>query len=89
MVMFSVPLVAGIIGYLLSEMKVIYLIPSLAKQIDVNKHSTYLAVGWSHVSSYLSGIIGTTVLCRIIYRRRKELQKSTLRNTTNFIRKEF
>lgn len=69
--MFGITLFAGITGYILAELKVIYLVPKFAEQIDYTKYSRFLAAGWAHSSSYLSGIIGTIIICRTIVRRRK------------------
>lgn len=74
--MFGIALFSGIIGYVLSEMGIIYLVPRLADQIPPSKHSEFLAAGWAHSSSYLSGVLGTAILCRVIYRRRKNYPTS-------------
>ncbi len=73
-VMFGIAIFSGITGYILAELEIIFLVPRLANKIEIGKHSTFLAVGWAHVSSYLSGIIGTIVLSIIIQRRRKKHQ---------------
>jgi hypothetical protein len=57
--------------------KIIYLTPSFAELIDSSKHSKFLAAGWAHTSSYLSGIIGTIFVCIIISEKRKKLLAST------------
>lgn len=82
LIMFSVALLAGIIGYVLTELNVIYLLPRLADHIDATKHSKFLAAGWAHTSSYLSGIIGTIVICKIILKRRKERLKISTKSQT-------
>jgi hypothetical protein len=69
-VMFGIAFLSGIMGYFLAESKIIYLIPKLADKIDISMHSKFLAAGWAHVSSYISGIIGTIVLSFLILRRR-------------------
>lgn len=69
--MFGIAIIAGVVGYTLTELSVIKLSKNLALLIDKSLHSAFLADGWSHVSSYISGIIGTIVLCiRIILLRR-------------------
>lgn len=75
MVMFSLAFVAGIIGYTLTELNVIYLVPRLADQMNPSQHSKFLAAGWSHGASYLVGIIGTIFICRTIFLKRKTPSK--------------
>jgi hypothetical protein len=70
-IMALLALVAGITGYLLAESGAIWLVPELAEQIDAQAHSRFLAAGWSHGASYLSGIIGTLIVCILLYRKRK------------------
>jgi hypothetical protein len=69
-IMFILAIVAGLIGYVLSEQNVIYLIPKLANRIDTSSHSRFLAAGWMHVTSYLTALIGTFIICFIIFRKR-------------------
>lgn len=71
-IMFSIALMAGIIGFLLAEFRVIHLMPWLGDQMDPSVHSRFLAAGWAHNFSYLSGIIGTIVLCIVIVKRRRK-----------------
>jgi hypothetical protein len=71
-VMFGIAIIAGIAGYILAELEMIYLAPRLANKIEISKHSRFLAVGWAHFSSYISGIMGTIVLSFIIQSRRKK-----------------
>ncbi len=72
LVAFGIAFFAGCLGYFLTESGAIYLLPNIANQIDKTKHSLFLADGWAHVSSYLSGIIGTVVICQLILRKRKK-----------------
>lgn len=84
LMMFGIALFAGVVGYFLTELNVIHLVSRLAEQMDSTNHSKFLATGWAHTSSYLSGIIGTFIVCRIIYKRRKErLLTSTKRHGLN------
>lgn len=76
LIMFGIALIAGIIGYVLTDLKIIYLTPRFAELIDSSKHSKFLAAGWAHTSSYLSGIIGTIFICIIITKKRKKLLTS-------------
>lgn len=62
---------AGITGYFLAEGGTIWLVPELAEQVDAHAHSRFLAAGWSHGASYLSGIIGTLIVCILLHRKRK------------------
>jgi hypothetical protein len=68
--MLGLALLAGVIGFVLAELEIIYLVPRLAEQMDSTKHSAFLSAGWAHASSYLSGIVGTFIVCRILYTRR-------------------
>lgn len=72
LIMFGIALFAGLVGYVLTELNIIYLLPRLAEQMDSTKYIKFLAAGWAHTSSYLSGVIGTIIVCRIIFKRRKE-----------------
>ncbi|MFI5204037.1 MAG: hypothetical protein ACHQF2_06025 [Flavobacteriales bacterium] len=72
-VMFVLALLAGIIGFILAENSMIHLISHLAERMGESVHTNFLAVAWAHMASYISGIIGTFVLCRIIYVRRKSM----------------
>ncbi|MCH2224803.1 MAG: hypothetical protein MK066_08550 [Crocinitomicaceae bacterium] len=71
LVMFSLALIAGIIGFTLTEVRIIQLTPRLSDIIEPAQHSKFLAAGWAHGASYLIGIIGTAVLCRKIHVKRK------------------
>ncbi|WP_139230367.1 hypothetical protein [Lishizhenia tianjinensis] len=77
LIMFGIALIAGIVGYVLTYLKIIHLVPRLSELMDSSKHSKFLAAGWAHTSSYLSGIIGTIFLCIIVTRKRKRLLTST------------
>jgi hypothetical protein len=77
LIMFGIALIAGIVGYVLTDLEIIYLTPSFAELMDSSKHSKFLAAGWAHTSSYLSGIIGTIFVCIIISKKRKKLLAST------------
>ena len=82
--MFAIAILAGLAGYFLTELNVIYLVPMLGEQIDSVKHSAFLAAGWAHTSSYMSGIIGTIILCIIILIKRcKIAMNSTYNNNPN------
>lgn len=72
LIMFGIALLAGIVGYALTEFDIINLVPRLAEQMDSTKYSRFLSAGWAHTSSYISGVIGTLIVCRIIYKRRNE-----------------
>jgi hypothetical protein len=77
LIMFGIALIAGIVGYVLTDLEMIYLTPSFAELMDSSKHSKFLAAGWAHTSSYLSGIIGTIFVCIIISKKRKKLLATT------------
>jgi hypothetical protein len=71
LIMFGIALLSGIVGYVLTELNIIKLIPRLAEQMDSTKHSKFLSAGWAHAASYLSGVIGTMIICRIIFKKRR------------------
>jgi hypothetical protein len=71
LIMYCFAIVAGIIGFTLTETNVIHLVPRLADQMAPSQYSKFLAAGWAHGASYLIGIIGSIVLCRKIYLKRK------------------
>ncbi len=70
-VMMGSALLAGVVGFTLSELGVFRLNSNLADQIDPDLHSNFLAAGWSHGASYLIGILGAIYLCRILYLKRR------------------
>lgn len=74
LMMVGLALLAGITGFILSEMNVIYLVSHLAEQTDKSNHSKFLATGWAHISSYLTGVTGTLFICLIIHQRRRALK---------------
>lgn len=81
--MFLFVFLSGILGFLLSELNVIFLISDLSQQIHPSKHSKFLAAGFAHGSSYVSGIIGSLVICKLISSKRKNLQN--LKNPATFV----
>ncbi len=72
-VMFILAIVAGILGFVFTEAGMIHLSPLFAERMRPQIYSRFLAAGFSHLSSYLSGIIGALILCIIVYRRRKRI----------------
>lgn len=73
LVMSGIALFAGLMGYMFAELHIIHLDFELGDKIDSAKHSKFLAAGWAHTSSYLSGSIGSLIICRIITDKRNEL----------------
>jgi len=72
-VFFSMALIAtlsGTIGYIMATHEVFRLTPVLAEQIAPERHHLFLAVGWSHGASYLTGFIGGIVVCIKIWMKR-------------------
>jgi hypothetical protein len=53
-----VALLAGTIGWLLTNSGVLFLAPWLAEHVPADKHAAFLADGWAHSASYLTGAIG-------------------------------
>jgi hypothetical protein len=70
---------AGVIGFILSKTGVIYLLRDLAERIPKEKHTAFLAVGWAHTSSYLTGFIGTIVICAMIHLKRRKTRVTKLK----------
>ena len=70
LIMVFTSLLAGIIGYILANAGVIYLIGELTDRIPAGKHNAFLAVAWAHVSSYFVGFIGGIVICMKVWMQR-------------------
>lgn len=62
----------GVIGFTLSKLEFIYLMPNLSERILQEKQNLYLAVLWAHSSSYLTGLLGGIVTCILIWKSRKK-----------------
>src|SRR5262245_53103789 len=63
--------IAGLVGFVTSKMGVFALVEPLASRVPKNKHTAFLADGWAHSASYLTGMVGGIVLCIVTWRRRK------------------
>lgn len=72
--MFTVAILAGLIGYFTSSAGIFYLVERLASRIPEEKHVAFLTAGWAHAASYLSAIIGAIVLWIFTWRRRGKEQ---------------
>jgi hypothetical protein len=73
LILFGFALLAGIIGYFLTEMKVIHLVDRLKNQLENVDESRFLAVGWAHGASYIIGSIGIIILSFKILSIRKKI----------------
>lgn len=71
--MFGIAFVAGLIGFLTARAGVFRLAGPLASRVPGHKHVAFLAVGWTHSASYLSGILGGMVLWIAVWRSRRAL----------------
>jgi hypothetical protein len=64
-------LLFGVVGYQTSVHGVFQLVGPLAEQIPPHKHSAFLADGWAHGASYVSGFLGGVVLMALVVRGRQ------------------
>jgi len=71
--MYGIAILAGLIGFLTSNMGVFSLVERLATRVPEEKHIAFLTVGWAHSGSYLAGIIGGASLWIVTWRRRGRL----------------
>jgi hypothetical protein len=62
--------VAGIIGWLLADRGLVFLIGPLAGNVPQHRHVAFLAALWAHSASYLVGAIGGIVLILLVWRWR-------------------
>lgn len=73
-ILFGFALFAGLVGYFLTETKVIHLVDRLKSQLKNFDESRFLAVGWTHGASYILGMIGILILCFKINSNRKKIE---------------
>jgi hypothetical protein len=57
-----VAVLASLIGAALTSTGVIWVHPRWAERIPAEQHVAFLAAGWAHTASYLSGGMGGTML---------------------------
>lgn len=69
-----IALLAGVAGYVLAQIGVIYLIGSLAALVPESKHLAFLADLWAHNAAYLVGFIGGIGICIRSWHTRGKLQ---------------
>jgi ABC-type phosphate/phosphonate transport system permease subunit len=75
-ILFGFALLAGVIGYFLTEIKVIHLVDRLKNQLENVDESRFLAVGWAHGASYIIGSIGIIILSfKILSIRKKYMSR--------------
>ena len=68
--MFSIALLAGIIGYFSAQADAIKLLEPLATEVPADKHIAFLTVAAAHLGSYLSSFIGGITLWMITWKKR-------------------
>lgn len=66
----TLALVAGIVGYALARIGVVWLLPNMASAVPAEKHAAFLADLWTHDASYLGGAVGALALCGWTIRER-------------------
>ncbi|MEO0804194.1 MAG: hypothetical protein AAFY57_18265 [Cyanobacteria bacterium J06642_2] len=76
-VMASCALIAGIAGYVFAERGAFELVPLLAAEIPLHKHSRFIANSWAHASSYFFGMTGSITIAIRVWMSRIRLGKST------------
>jgi len=72
--MFAIAALAGLIGYFTASAGIFQLVGRIASRVPEDRHIAFLAVGWAHSASYLTGFIGGFVLLFVIWTRRGKLQ---------------
>ena len=72
--MASVSLIAGIIGYFVARGGV-KLFGWLASEVPVEKHNAFLADLWAHLASYGTGFLGGLFVCAWVLVRRAQMAK--------------
>lgn len=63
--------VAGVMGYVLADLKWVFLLEPLASEVPREKHSRFLADLWAHNASYAVGAIGGIVVAIRVWRSRR------------------
>jgi hypothetical protein len=71
LVMAACALAAGVVGWILANNQVVYLIGPLANNVSADRHVPFIAVLWSHGASYLVGFVGGIVIMVQVWRSRK------------------
>jgi hypothetical protein len=64
---------SGLLGFILADNGLIFLNKTLSQNIPESKHNQFLIAGWSHGTSYLTGFIGTLIICFKMWHKRKKL----------------
>lgn len=57
-----IAILAGLTGYALATANIIWVAPRWADQIPPERHAAFLADGWAHTASYLTGFMGGSML---------------------------
>jgi hypothetical protein len=73
LVMATLALAAGIVGWVLANNQIVYLIGPLASNVPADRHVPFIAVLWAHAASYLVGSVGGIVMMVRVWRSRKSL----------------
>lgn len=73
--MFLVAFIFGTIAGIAALKGNLVLFGTMAELIPKEQHARFLAAGWAHGASYLSGVIGIIVISRIIIKLRVQQQQ--------------
>jgi hypothetical protein len=69
-VMATMALVAGLVGWLLAERGVVFLVEPMATRVPAEKHVAFLVDLWAHSASYFVGFVGGIVVIVQVWRSR-------------------
>ena len=69
LVMFVIAILAGILGWIGAGQGWWRLVDRLASRVPEEEHAAFIADGWAHGASYLSGIIGGVAIWIVTWRR--------------------
>jgi hypothetical protein len=72
LVMACASLLAGVVGYCLAKVGVLWLFGTIAERVPASKHTVFLADLWAHCAAYAVGLIGGGLICiRMFLHRRR------------------
>lgn len=71
-IMFGIALFVGISAYLLADFSITHSVPRLPEHTDSEEDIKFSAKAWALTSYYLSGTIGSLIVCNILSMRRYE-----------------
>ena len=70
MVMAACALTAGVLGWVLAENGIVFLVGHVAREVPAEKHVPFIADLWAHSASYIVGVVGGVVLMVQVWRSR-------------------